>query len=395
MIIKSNALEALSLKQSARGLSPSWLSTTGCPRVLRGSVVLVLLFAAFASAFADAPTSVVAYRSKQVPWSDSIEALGTLRAKETVELTSPVTDIITRINFEDGQRVEQGFVLVEMTDAEESALVREMSVRVRESRSQINRLRKLPKSGAVSESLFDERERDYKAAKAQLDAMKSRLADRLVIAPFDGVLGLRRISVGALVEPGDTITTLTDDSVMKLDFNVPSIFLSSLKIGLPIKARTSAFPERVFEGEVSSLDSKVDVATRSITVRALIDNSDGALRPGLLMKLRLSHGFRESVVIPEEALIPSGAAQDVLLLQVPEADTAAAAGTTGVVEKRRVKIGTRMAGRVEVLSGLKAGDYVITHGTMSARPGKNVSLLAVQQEGEGIAEVLQRVQSKK
>jgi membrane fusion protein (multidrug efflux system) len=355
--------------------------------------VSLLMFIAPPNSAAQDGVEVVAYEALRIPWSDRIEALGTLHAKETVSLTSPVADIITKINFEDGQRVEKGFVLVEMTDAEESAMVREMTIRVRESKSQIDRLKKLPNSGAVSESLYDERERDYKASKAQLDAMKSRLADRLIIAPFGGVLGLRNISAGALIEPGDTITTLTDDSLMKLDFSVPSVFLGSLKIGLPIKARTTAYPGRVFDGTVSAIDSKVDVATRSISVRALIDNADGALRPGLLMTIDLSYGFRESVVVPEEALIPSGSLQDVLVLKSDKSNLKS--GDQAVVEKRRVQIGSRNSGQVEITSGLEAGEYVITHGTMNARAGKKVRILAKQQDGEGIKKVLERLKNKK
>jgi membrane fusion protein (multidrug efflux system) len=374
-----------------RGIFSSHSDNSGLKIFWSFMLFAVICFGSSASAIADKEDllGVVVYKSKRIPWSDSIEALGTLRAKETVSLTSPVTDIITKINFEDGQRVEKGFVLVEMTDAEESALVQEMTVRARESKSQINRLKKLPNSGAVSESLYDERDRDYRAAKAQLEAMKSRLADRLIIAPFNGVLGLRNVSAGALIEPGDTITTLTDDSVMKLDFNVPSIFLSSLKVGLPIKAKTTSFRDRVFEGTVSSIDSKVDVSTRAIAVRALIDNADGTLRPGLLMTVYLSYGFRESVVVPEEALIPSGSVQDVFVA-IPD-NSGAESGKIASVEKRRVEIGSRVAGQVEVLSGLKEGEYVITHGTMSARVGKKVKMAAEQSDGEGIKEVLERV----
>lgn len=324
---------------------------------------------------------VVVFKVQTEDWSDRIEALGTLRANETVVLTASVTDTITSIHFDDGQRVEKGAVLVEMTDEEESALVAEMTARLSEAKRQLDRLKALPNSGAVSESLYDQREREFEAANAQLAAMKSRLKDRLIIAPFDGVVGLRNISAGALVEPGDEITTLTDDSIMKLDFSVPALFLPSLKKGLPIVAHTEAYPERSFKGEVSGIDSRVDPVTRAISVRALLSNEEKLLKPGLLMNVELHYSPRTALVVPEEALIPSGSSNAVFVVDE----------TSKVVERREVSIGSRRKGEVEVVSGVSEGELVITHGTMAARPESPVQILAYQKQGEGIQDILKRV----
>lgn len=344
------------------------------------SFILLLLAVLVAPEFALAnpPAQVIVYEAKKEKWFDAIEALGTLIANETVVLTANVTDTVTHIHFDDGQRVEKGAVLAEMTDVEESALVSEMTARVGEAKKQFERLKDLPKSGAVSESLYDQREREYRAAVAQLEAMKSRLQDRLIVAPFSGVVGLRNMSVGALVEPGDEITTLTDDSVMKLDFAVPSVFLSSLQKGLPIVARTAAYPEEEFLGQVSSVDSRVDPATRSITVRAVIPNEGARLKPGLLMNVLLEYKPRESVTVPEEALIPTGAVKHVLVVEMDSKQA----------KKVEVKTGARRAGKVEVISGVDAGDHVITHGTMQARPGASVKVLATQKDGQKIKDIL-------
>lgn len=329
---------------------------------------------------AESAPAVVVFEVNEIEWFDTIEGLGTLRANESVVLTATVADTITKINFEDGQRVDAGYVLAEMTSGEESALVNEMTVRLEEADRQFKRLKNLPKGGAVSESLYDEREREYQAARAQLDGMRSRLQDRIIIAPFAGVVGLRNISVGALVQPGDEIVTLTDDSLMKLDFSVPSIFLSKLQTGLPILAKTAAFPAAVFEGEVTGIDSRVDPGTRAIAVRAEIPNGARLLIPGLLMNVTLRYNPRRTLVIPEEALLPAGKQNDVFIVTEE----------TLLVKKQRISIGTRRDGMVEVVEGVAAGEKVITHGTMVAQPEKPVSIKALQQPGEGIQDILHR-----
>lgn len=143
-------------------------------------------------------------------------------------LIATVSEIVTDVHFEDGQRVKAGSILVEMTNEEEHSLIEEERSTVAEAKKQYDRLRPLVKRGAASTSLLDQRRREYETAKARLRAIESKLQDRLIIAPFAGVVGLRNISVGALIKPGDVITTLDDDSVMKLDFTVPSIHLASL-----------------------------------------------------------------------------------------------------------------------------------------------------------------------
>ncbi|MGD8265690.1 MAG: efflux RND transporter periplasmic adaptor subunit, partial [Chromatiales bacterium] len=224
------------------------------------------------------PVSVIAHTVAERTLTDRVEALGTLRANESVVLTASVTETVSEIHFDDGERVTAGQLLVEMTSQEEHALLEEARVRVADAERQYERVKLLTRQQTASESLYDERKRDLETARASLAALESRLADRLVRAPFDGVLGLRKISPGALVEPGDEITTLDDDSVMKLDFSVPSVFLPDLKAGLRIAAAARAYGNRSFEGEVSGIDSRVNPVTRSIQVRAILPNDDRVLK---------------------------------------------------------------------------------------------------------------------
>jgi membrane fusion protein (multidrug efflux system) len=324
-----------------------------------------------------APQVIVA-PVKQIDFVDRIEALGTLKANESVLLTVNVTETVTAIHFDDGQRVERGKTLVEMTSSEEHAQLEEASANLEEAKRQFARVKQLESQGIEAQSLLDQRRREVDTARARLAAIESRLADRLIKAPFSGVLGLRNLSVGALVETGDTITTLDDDSLMKLEFAVPSTYLSSLQPGLSIRARTHAYGDRVFEGEVKVVDSRVDPINRSVLVRAIIPNPERILKPGMLMTVELLRHPRQALVIPEAALLPQGGEQFVLLVK----------GDEKRVEKRKIVIGSRRPGEVEVLEGLQAGEQVITHGADKAQVGKPVRIKGVDDGSTPISELL-------
>lgn len=315
------------------------------------------------------PASAVAVLVAEVqsmPWAERVEALGTLKANESVNITSNVTETISAIHFDDGQRVNEGDILVELTSVEQHALLDEAQVRVDEAERQYERVKALVAQRAASESLLDERKRDLDTARAVLVAIESRLSDRLIKAPFDGVLGLRNVSRGTLVEPADTITTLDDDSVMKLDFTIPSVFMKDLEPGLRIEARAQAYGDRVFEGVVRGVDSRVDPVTRSIQVRALIPNPERTLKPGLLMQVVLLVDPHDALVVPEAAILHQGRDHFVQVVVEGEKDLTS--------ERRQVRIGTRKPGLVEVREGLAEGDRVIVHGHLKARPGQPIEI---------------------
>jgi membrane fusion protein (multidrug efflux system) len=325
-------------------------------------------------------TSVIVSPARLDQFTDRIEALGTLTANESVALTASVTETVSAIHFDDGDRVEQGQVLIEMTSGEEHAQLEEARATVNEAYRQYQRVLSLETQGTAAKSLLDERKREWETAKARLAAIESRLADRLIKAPFAGVLGLRDLSVGALVEPGDLITTLDDDSVMKLGFQVPSTYLAVLQPGLAITATTRAYAGRSFQGKVKAIDSRIDAATRAIRVRAVLPNPEQILKPGMLMQVELLQQPRRSIIIPEEALMPQGERQFVLLVDE--------AGGNKVV-RREVSIGGRRPGEVEVIDGLQPGEQVITHGTLKVRPGEQVVIGAVDDGSRPLHELLE------
>ena len=337
----------------------------------------VALLCAVALAADPAPLGVVAAPVRQVEFADPIEALGTLAAQESVTLTATVTETVSAIHFDDGDRVQRGQVLVEMTRGEERAQLDEARATVSEAQRQYQRFQSLAAKGTAARSVLDERQRDWETARARLAAIESRLADRMIKAPFTGVVGLRDLSVGALVQPGDLITTLDDDSAMKLEFPVAANYLEVLKPGLKVTASSRAFAGRSFSGTVNAVNSRIDPVTRSVRVRALLANPERLLRPGMLMHVVVEKNPRQALLVPEEALLPLGEQQFVFVVS-----------TDSKADKREVRIGGRRPGQVEVVDGLLVDEQVITHGHMPLRPGQAVKVLAIDDGSRSLPELL-------
>lgn len=344
---------------------------------------IVFIFSSEHTYAQNAPTAVFATPVVETSLTDEIQALGTLQSNENVNLTTSVTERIIAINFTDNQRVAKGDLLIEMDASEEEAELAEEESRRKEAQRQVNRIRPLVDRGAASRAALDQQERDLNTAIARIKAIQARINERHIKAPFDGVVGIRNISVGALAQPGMIITTIDDDSQMKLDFSVPEVFLSTLKVGLTLKATASAYPNRTFNATITSVDSRIDPISRAVMARAILNNDDGLLKAGMLMQLTLQNNPRRALVIPEEALIISGS-QNAVMRVIEDAD-----GKT-VAERVNVEIGTRNDGNAEIVSGLNAGDLIIHHGTLKVRPGAEVNVKAVEKNNETLTDLLQQ-----
>ena len=341
--------------------------------------VLVLVASICLPAIAPAqeqPQNVIVARAVTDRFVDRVEALGTTFSNESVVVTASVSDKVTEILFEDGQVVEEGALLVALRRDEQRAALAAAEAVLAERQTAYQRAKQLESRQYTATAQLEERLAALREAEANRDAAAARLADREIRAPFEGVVGLRNISVGTLVTPGDTITTLDDLDPIKLDFTVPAAYLSTIRPGLEIVAATTALPDREFRGEVHSVSTQVDRVTRSITARALIDNPEHALKPGLLMTVQLLKNPRSAVVIPEEALVPVAQNNFVFLVE------------NGTAVRREVKTGARRPGDVEILSGLAEGDLVVTHGTMRLRDGQAVSIVEEQKPGRTIGKLI-------
>ena len=316
--------------------------------------------------------------SKEV--SDIVEALGTARANESVTITSSVSEKVNAINFEDGQQVKSGDTLVMLEQAEEQANLQHSKAVLGERKLALDRLRRLAKRNLVPPDELDRARLAVEQAEANITAIQARINDRIIKAPFDGVMGLRELSVGTLIELGDKVATLDDIRIIKLDFSVPAVFLSELKPGLKIEARADAIANKIYKGEIKSVDSRVDPVSRSVKVRAVLPNTDGRIVPGILMQIQLLRNLHQALIIPEAALLPLGDKQFVMVRVTKDSKERA--------EKREITIGTRIPGWVEVTKGLTLTEQVITHGNNKVRNGVRISILAVDDGKVNISDII-------
>jgi membrane fusion protein (multidrug efflux system) len=314
------------------------------------------------------PVSVVTAEARDELVTREVQAIGTAVANESVEITSKVSNLVTAVRFRDGQSVARGQVLVELDGAQARAELAVAEAALADSASQLARSSELRATRVISDAQYEQLEAAQKGDEARVAAARARVADTVIRAPFAGRVGLRRVSVGSLVSPGAVITTLDDTSVMKVDFSVPENLLGGLREGLPVTARSTAFPEREFSGKVLSLDSRVDPTTRSVIVRATVQNAGGLLKPGMFLNVALAKEERNVLLIPEEALVPEQSRQYVFVVRGDK------------VERREVQIGRRDPGSVEIAAGLAAGDRVIIEGTQKVRDGSTVRDLSASRE---------------
>jgi len=299
---------------------------------------------------------------KQFPYE--LEALGTARANEAIEVTAKTSNLVTVIRFREGQTVRRGDILVELDGAQATADLAQAEAALVESKSQYERSVELFGTKALSQAQLDQIEATLKGNKARVQAAEARLSDTIIRAPFNGRVGLRRVSVGGLVNPGMVITTLDDTSRMKVDFSVPEQLVAALRPGLPIRAETNAYPDRTFDGTVASIDTRVDPVSRAFGVRAIVPNDDGLLKPGMFLTVRIVESSKEAIVVPEQALVPEEGRQFVYVI------------IGGKAEKREIRIGRRRPGEVEVLEGLAANELIVSEGADKLRPGATVQAVA-------------------
>ena len=299
--------------------------------------------------------------------SDSISALGTTAANESVTVSAKVTESVSRINFSDGDRVQAGDVLVELSGKAELANLKETQAAYLEASQQFDRFSGLKAKGTVTQAQVDTAKANIDQTRARLDAVRARLSDRVITAPFSGVLGFRQVSPGTLLTPGTAIVTLDDIETLTLDFSIPETALASVREGDIVSARSAAYINENFEGQVASIDSRIDPATRAFTVRARLTNRPDAtgrlqLKPGMLLNVVLKVRPRHALMVNEIAVLQNGDESFVYKFiadnQPPE-----------IV---KLTLGTRVGGKVEVVTGLQAGDRVVTEGNVKLRPNMAV-----------------------
>lgn len=321
------------------------------------------------AARAGGPVQVVTVPVRYQRMSDEIEALGTTEAFESVTVTASVSEKIEQVHFHDNQQVKAGQLLVTLNHQEEQAELDAAKVNLKEQLREYRRIGELVRKKTMAASELDRLQSAVDVAKANVAKAQAQLDDRFIRAPFDGVLGFRQVSPGSLVSPGTAITTLDDVNPMKLDFTVPERFLPVLAKGKAIFASTDAVAGKHFQGNVASIDTRIDPVSRSAMVRAELDNRNGLLRPGMLLKVRLVKEARDTLTVPSAAIFQIKDQHYVFVV------------TDGRVQRRAIEIGLRLPGVVEVAKGLGKGEQVIIRGLLKVRDGAKVDVKAEDYPG--------------
>ena len=292
------------------------------------------------------------------PWADLLRAVGTVQARESVAITAKVSETVERVHFDSGDTVRAGAPLVTLSGRQQHASLAEAQAAANEAERLYRRQAELAEQQLIARAQLDTQRAARDAARARVAQVRAQLGDRTIRAPFAGKLGLREVSPGALVTPGTVIATLDAIDRVYVDFPVPERALASLATGQRVSGRATAYPGIEFEGTVSTIGSRIDPSTRTLTVRADFPNPDHRLRPGMLVEVRLHQPERQALVVPEIAIV-----------QVGTEAFAWRVGEGGKVERTPVAIGSRQQGQAEILSGLEPGDRIVVDGTGKLRPG--------------------------
>jgi membrane fusion protein (multidrug efflux system) len=317
------------------------------------------------------PVAVEVGKVEAVTLENDAHAVGTVRARQGVMVRPEVSGRIVKLGFSDGQRIRRGQLLVKLDDTLQQAQLEQAQAQASIARTNLQRSRELVAQNFVSQSAVDQNAAALEVAEAQVSLARAQLARMAIVAPFDGVAGIRNVDIGDYVKDGANVVQVEDISSVWVDFRLPERFMASVKGGQAVDVSFDGMPGRRFTGRVEALDSLVDADGRSLLVRARLDNPGGELKSGMFARTRIVFGVRaNALVVPEEALVPMGGKQFVVKL---------VDGPNGPVSQRlEARIGARLPGKVEVLEGLAAGDSVVTAGQAGLMRGDGLPVRVVE-----------------
>jgi membrane fusion protein (multidrug efflux system) len=296
--------------------------------------------------------------------TDEVATVGSLQANESVVIRSEIAGRVTAIHFAEGRQVRTGESLFSIDPPEYAAQVAQIAATVDLNRSNLERAQPLRADNLISPQAFDQLVSKLKESEASLALAQERLNKTTIAAPFGGRVGLRQVSPGAYVQPGQALVNVEDVSTVKLDFRVPEARMARVTIRRPVTIHVDAFPGRAFTGTIEAIDPRVDETTRTVLVRARVPNPNGELLPGMFARVAVVVAERpNAILIPEQAVVPVGS--DAFVFRVVE-------GKAAMV---KIVIGQRKDGEAEVVSGLSPGDVVVTGGQTKIRDGAPVTVI--------------------
>ncbi|PTX07271.1 efflux transporter periplasmic adaptor subunit [Achromobacter mucicolens] len=317
------------------------------------------------------PAKVAVAPAVQADFPVALAGIGSLEATRQVLVAAEVDGRVAQILFTPGEAVKAGQLLVQLNDAPEQGELARLQAQARNARALLDRTRRLVPLQAATREQLDQAVADHEQAAADVRRVQALIDQKRIKAPFDGVLGVRRVNLGQFARAGDPLVSLTDASSLYANLTLPEQALGVLRVGQPVAVTVDAHADREFPGEVTTVEPQVDPGTRTVRVQALLANPDGALSAGMYAQARIGLPDRPDVItVPETAVSYSAYGDSVYVVTPPEA--AAAAPT---VRQAYVKTGERLRGRVVVTEGLKAGDRVVTSGQLRLHNGAAVEIL--------------------
>ncbi|CAN5591775.1 efflux RND transporter periplasmic adaptor subunit [soil metagenome] len=325
------------------------------------------------------PVPVTTTLVRMQPWTDTLAALGTVKARESIVVSAKVSETVQQVHFDSGDVVAAGAPLVTLSGQQQAAALTAAQADATEAERMYRRQDELASQQLIARASLDTQRATRDSARARVAQIRADIGDRTLRAPFAGVLGIRQVSPGSLVTPGTAIATLDDIARVFVDFPVPEGQLANLAAGQAVSGRTDAYPQQAFEGVVSTVETRIDPGSRAVTVRADFPNPDRLLRPGMLMQVQLSRPGRQALQVPEIAVVQIG--PDSFVYRVQD---------DGRVEQAPIAVGGRVAGRVEVVSGLQAGDRIVVDGTGKLRPGSRITEAAQERAPAATGEAAAR-----
>lgn len=316
------------------------------------------------------PVDAVAVR--QADLLRTVQAVGTLVADEEVAIKPEISGIVTAIAFGEGQRVSEGAVLFSLDAQILEAELKQAKASLELSQANYDRAKALAARGSGTQRAEDEALAALLNDQAAVALAETRLAKTVISAPFEGVVGLRSVSIGDYVVEGEAMVTLSAIDQLKADFRIPELFLAEVHVGMELNITADALPGQTFQGAVYAIDPRVDVSGRALVIRARLDNPDGKLRPGLFARIDVVLERRpNALLVPESAIVPTKQGPTVFVVK------------EGVAQIAAVQTGLRRKGDVEILSGLAVGDLVVTGGQLKLRPGVPVQVVGQAPAGGG------------
>ncbi|MBO7536954.1 MAG: efflux RND transporter periplasmic adaptor subunit [Alphaproteobacteria bacterium] len=292
-----------------------------------------------------------------------LEFIGTAVSNESVDITSSVAQKVTKINFSDCDFVKKGDVLVQQNIDKQLAIKKQAEINLQEQQRELTRISALKKRNVIAAKEYDSQTTKVQDAQAKLAEVEEEIKERTIVAPFDGMLGIRKISVGAMLSPGMVITTIDDIKKIKVDFSVPEKYLPLITNGCKIEATSIALPGKKFHGTVQAISPRISATSRSISVRGIIDNDDYLLRSGMMLNVIIEMQDRNAIQVSESAILNVGEKHYVYVVD-----------SENRAKQREIEIGERSDHLVEVTKGLTSSDTVIVDGVVKISDGDVVKI---------------------